>query len=75
MLLPNNIHPKDSLYFNGAVVLSQLLKLKKVNLFELYGMVNEQRNMTMPVFVLTLDWLYLADAAKVDEDSNVVLCI
>ncbi|MFT5916512.1 MAG: hypothetical protein ACI81T_003022 [Bacteroidia bacterium] len=75
MLLPNNILPKDSLYFNGGVILSELMEVKKIDFFDLYNIVDLKVGMTMSVFIFSLDWLYLAGIAKVDNGTNVELCI
>lgn len=74
MLLPDNIHPEHSLYYNGAIVLQSLQKQKKQNLLDLYQNVKQQRNMTFPVFILCLDWLFLLDVAILDTDGDVELC-
>ncbi|HFG2109785.1 TPA: ABC-three component system middle component 6, partial [Vibrio cholerae] len=34
MLLPDNIHPDNSVYYNGAIVLKILQEYKKVELLE-----------------------------------------
>ena len=74
MLLPDNLHPEHSLYYNGAIVLESLQKQKKQNLLDLYQNVRQQRNMTFPVFILCLDWLFLLDVAILDTNGDVKLC-
>ncbi|MDY6993803.1 MAG: ABC-three component system middle component 6 [Pseudomonadota bacterium] len=73
MLLPDNIHPEYSIYYNGAVVLQILQGHEKIDLLELYDKVKKVRNMTFPIFVLCLDWLYLIDIAEL-KNNKVVLC-
>ena len=36
MLLPDNIHPELSIYYNGALVLSELQKQNKQSIINLY---------------------------------------
>jgi len=36
MLLPDNIHPENSIYYNGAVVLQVLQENNKLGMLELY---------------------------------------
>lgn len=74
MLLPDNMHPEQSIYFNGAFVLQVLQKNPVCDLLELFMQTRTVREMTMPVFVLCLDWLYLLGLAKMDEQGSVVLC-
>ena len=74
MLLPDGIHPENSIYYNGAFVLQVLQKQKTQHLLDLYQTVKQQRNITFPVFVLCLDWLFLIDAAVLNDKSEVELC-
>ena len=41
MLLPDNIHPENSVYYNGAVVLELIQQYKCIELTELYILVKE----------------------------------
>ncbi len=75
MLLPDNIHPELSLYYNGAVVLKELRKHKKQSMIDLYHNVKMKNNMSFSTFILCLDWLYLIDSAKVSEEGDVELCL
>ena len=74
MLLPDNIHPEHSIYYNGAIVLQLLQKQNKQNLLDLFQNVKQERNMTFPVFILCLDWLFLLDVAVLGADGDVELC-
>ncbi|GEN49432.1 ABC-three component system middle component 6 [Alkalibacterium pelagium] len=74
MLLPDNIHPELSIYYNGSVVLMELKDNSKQKILDLYQRVRNRNEMSYPVFILSLDWLYLIDAAKIDENGCVELC-
>ncbi|MGM0641943.1 MAG: ABC-three component system middle component 6 [Thermotogota bacterium] len=73
MLLPDNIHPENSIYYNGAMVLQVLQSNDELSLIELYQNVREIQNMSFPIFVLCLDWLYLINVAELNE-GKVKLC-
>ena len=73
MLLPDNIHPENSMYYNGAILLKILQKKKSLDLVNLYLEVKQIKKITFPVFILCLDWLYIANIAKVKE-GRVELC-
>lgn len=73
MLLPDNIHPKNCAYYNGAIVLSVLQKNNDMELLELYSLVKQVQNMSFSLFILSLDWLYLIDTASL-EQGKVRLC-
>jgi len=73
MLLPDNMHPNNSIYYNGAIILNILQKYNSVELLALYDLVKQENNMSFPIFILSLDWLYLIDSAILKEEK-VVLC-
>ena len=74
MLLPDNIHPEQSIYYNGAFVLQALRQQRVIDLLDLYMDTQKYRQMTMPVFVLCLDWLYLLNLVSLNEQGVVELC-
>lgn len=77
MLLPDNIHPEQTVYYNGSIVLKVLLTRdeKRASLLDLYQEVKDFEDITLPMFVLCLDWLYLVDVAQLNEEGEVKLCI
>ncbi|MGH8054021.1 MAG: ABC-three component system middle component 6 [Stenotrophomonas sp.] len=74
MLLPDNIHPESTAVYNGALIVKALRKIGGASLMDLYVEARNESKMTMPLFVLSLDWLYLVDCVKLDELGNVSLC-
>lgn len=74
MLLPDNIHPEQSIYYNGAFVLQALREQRVMDLLDLYMSTQTHRRMTMPVFVLCLDWLFLLNLVSLNEQGGVELC-
>lgn len=74
MLLPDEIHPENSIYYNGALVLEVLQKEKVQNLLDLYQSVKQQRNMSFSIFILCLDWLFLINIAVLNDKFEVKLC-
>lgn len=73
MLLPDNIKPENCIYYNGAFVIQVLQKTGRMRLLDLFSKVSDLAPMSFPMFILCLDWLYLIDVAKTD-DEEVVLC-
>ena len=73
MLLPDNIHPENSIYYNGALVLQVLQNKSGLELVYLFQEVKQLRELTFPVFILCLDWLYIANIAEV-KNGRVELC-
>lgn len=74
MLLPDEIHPELTVYYNGQFVLKTLQENRSIRLLDLYAQSNQKKPMTMQVFVLCLDWLYLLGAADFGVKGEVVLC-
>ncbi len=74
MLLPDNIHPEHTVYYNGAFVLQSLQKNKNCTLLELYLQTKNQHEISMPLFVLCLDWLYLLNLVSISKDGRFELC-
>lgn len=74
MLLPDNIHPEQSIYYNGAFVLQALRERPAMDMLDLYVSTQTHRQMTMPVFVLCLDWLFMLDLVSLNNQGVVELC-
>ena len=74
MLLPDNIHPDNSIYYNGAFVINSLKKGTRYKMFDLYQEVKSKKQMSFSVFILCLDWLYLLEVAKLNTKGEIELC-
>ncbi len=75
MLLPDNVYPELTLYYNGGVLLGELKKCKRQSIIDLYQNVKLKNNMSFSTFILCLDWLYLIDSVKVIERGDVEICL
>lgn len=73
MLLPDNIHPENSIYYNGAFLIQVLNNKNNLDILELYQKVKEIKSMSFPIFILSLDWLYLVNIAEL-SDGRIGLC-
>ena len=73
MLVPDNIRPEDTIYFNGAKVLQVILEEKRLAIADLYVMLKKKSDISFATMLLCLDWLYLMDCVEVNE-GEVVLC-
>lgn len=74
MLVPDNIHPEQTIYFNGAFVLKTIQMHRVMDMLDLYIQTTVERKMSMPVFVLCLDWLFLVNLITLNDHGKVVLC-
>jgi hypothetical protein len=73
MLLPDNIHPENSIYFNASLVLETLQEFGKLDMLDLYQNVNTNKKISFPVYILCLDWLYIINVAELNQ-GEVKLC-
>ncbi len=74
MLLPDNIHPENTIYYNGSFVLKALQENQAIDFLELYLNTQKICKMSMPIFLLCLDWLFLLNIVSLDERGRVTLC-
>jgi hypothetical protein len=74
MLLPKDINPELSIYYNGSIILQQLIKQNNINIINLYKNVKNESEMSLSTYMLSLDWLFLSDIAVVTESGEVKLC-
>jgi len=75
MLLPDNIQPELTLYYNGAIVIKELIREPNQNILDLYENIKNNHNMSFSIFILSLDWLYVIDYAEIDEEGIVRKCL
>lgn len=74
MLVPDNIHPEQTIYFNSVFVLKAIQENRVMDMLSLYIQTTADREMSMPVFVLCLDWLFLLNLVTLNEHGKVELC-
>lgn len=74
MLLPDNVHPNDTLVYNGALIIKTLKRMGEASLLDLFVETKSEIDVGMPIFVLSLDWLYLADCVMLNDEGKLVLC-
>ena len=73
MLLPDTIHPKYSVYYLGALLLKRLQQNGSMSVADLYVTTKKESDMSFKLYLLSLDWLYLINVAKVNQNGEVVL--
>lgn len=75
MLLPDNIKPEYTLFYVGYLILKELRNFDSIPLFDLYQRIKMINDISFYLYSLSLDWLYLIDAAKVNDLGDVQLCV
>lgn len=74
MLLPDNVFPEYSIYYNGYLILKELKRLNNQDFFTLYINLNNEKDISFSTYMLCLDWLYLMEMAIVDDEGVVKIC-
>ena len=74
MLLPDSIHPKHCVYYTGSIVLETLSRCGTMSLVDLYVEMRKANDMSFRLLVITLDWLYLINAAVLNDKGEISLC-
>lgn len=74
MLLPDNIKPELTIYYNGAIILEELQIKNKWDIIDLYQKVKQKNSMSFMTFMLSIDWLYLVEIAVMNKNGEIELC-
>ncbi len=61
MILGKDIHPQRKIYYLGAVIIETIKSTdnKGNDFFSLYQQVSKKEKISMNLFALTLDWLFV----------------
>lgn len=74
MLLPDSIHPKYSVYYIGALLLKTLQQRGAMSVADLYVTMKNDHDVSFKLYLLSLDWLYLINAAQINNKGDIALC-
>ena len=75
MIISSDIHPQKKVYYIGALIIQELKQLgtTEFDFFYLYMALKEKENISMNLFSLSLDWLFLLGA--IDKKKNkLIIC-
>lgn len=66
MIISKDVNPEREIYYLGALVIDVLSKFpeNKVDFFDTFQRLNEQEKVSMNLFALTLDWLFMLGAVN-----------
>jgi hypothetical protein len=74
MLIPDSIHPENSIYYLGADVIECLQEQGEMKLLDLYENLIEKKEISFPVLLLIVDWLFLINIVDVKNNGIIYLC-
>ena len=75
MLLPNYSNPKKSLYYIGALILEEFKYQDTYDFLELYSIIKQKNPISIQIYILALDWLFLISAVDMDRQRRLQRCI
>jgi len=74
MLLLNDIKPELSIYYCASLLIKEIEKQEGQDIVTIYYKVRKSKSISLKIFAYCLDWLYLIEAAQVDEKGGIYLC-
>jgi hypothetical protein len=76
MIVSSDIKPDRDLYFLGSKVIEVLIASedKEVDYFELFQEVNSELEISLNLYTLVLDWLFIIGVVKKAENGLIKKC-
>lgn len=76
MIVNKNINPERDLYYLGGKVIEVLNSHinKEVDYFDLFLSVNKLVEITLNLYTLVLDWLFILQVIKKGEKGLIIKC-
>jgi hypothetical protein len=76
MIVNKNITPDRDLYYLGGKVIEVLLKYdnKEIDYFDLYQKMNKELNISINLYTLVLDWLFIIGTIKNADKGLIKKC-
>lgn len=76
MIIDKNINPERDLYYLGGVLIDVLAKKnnKEIDYMDLYTQFNQKQEITINLYSLTLDWLFILGLVTKGENGKIIKC-
>lgn len=76
MIVDKNINPERDLYYLGGVLIDiiQRKDIKEIDYMDLYEMAKETRDISINLYSLTLDWLFILGIVSKSENGKIKIC-
>ena len=76
MIASKDIHPERDVYYLGAKVINILSdeNYSSDSYLDIFEELNSSEDVSINLFVLVLDWLYLSGVVSGIEDGRVIRC-
>lgn len=74
MIVNNNGNPERDVYYLGAKVIELLPNKDSFEFFEIFEKLSQTEKITVQLYVLVLDWLFLLGVIKKDKKGLLKKC-
>ena len=76
MLFDNDVNPHFDLYFLGAKLIDVFVNedIRVIAFNDLFHVVNRTFKMSISLFILTMDWLFLLGLIKFNSEEEIERC-
>ena len=76
MIIDKNINPERDLYYLGGILIDVLASKNSVDFdyFDLYQSLNKKKEISINLYSLTLDWLFILGVVNKGENGKVKKC-
>lgn len=76
MIINKNINPERDLYYLGGKVIEVLNSFTKneIDYFDLFLLVNKSNKVTLNLYSLVLDWLFILGVIKKGNKGLIIKC-
>ncbi len=76
MIIDKNINPERDLYYLGGILIDVLEnnKIKEVDYMDLYSLFKVKKDVTINLYSLTLDWLFILGLVTRGDKGKIKIC-
>jgi hypothetical protein len=76
MIISKNIHPERDLYYLGAKIIEIMHSTEKNewDYFDLFMDLNQRQKISISLFSLVLDWLFILHVIQKGENGRIKKC-
>ena len=76
MIVDKNINPERDLYYLGGILIDVLSHKKDndIDYMDLYKLFNQKQEITINLYSLTLDWLFILGLIAKGENGKIKKC-
>lgn len=76
MIIDKNINPERDLYYLGGILIDVLQNKgnQEIDYMDLYILINNKKEITINLYSLTLDWLFILGLVAKGENGKIKIC-